>query len=374
MKLKSILTGLLTSASLFAFSQATIVDSIISDGIYRSYRVYVPAAYTGSTARPLVFDFHGYTSNAQEEQFYSNFMPIADTANFLVVYPQGTSIGGQPYWNAGQGGVPANDLLFVSSLLDTIKAHYNIDDNSVYSCGMSNGGFMSHSLACELNDKIAAIASVTGTIFTPQYLSCVPNRAVPVMQIHGTADAVVPYIGQVGVESVETAVNYWVENNNCNTTPVFTNVPNTNLLDGCTAEHYVYTGGDNNTSCELYKVIGGGHTWPGALFTIGVTNQDFNASLKIWLFFKKYKLNQLVGLNEEVQENNVSIYPNPSKSIIYIKTPEGVDTNTKIVDINGKIVAESKERQLGIDLLPAGVYSVLISTKNGRIAKRLVKY
>lgn len=372
MKLKHILTGLLTSASLFVFSQATIVDSIVSNGIYRSYRVYVPAAYTGSTARPLVFDLHGYTSNAQEQQFYSNFMPIADTANFLVVYPQGTSIGGQPYWNAGQGG--ASDLLFISDLIDTLKNNYNVDENSVYSCGMSNGGFMSHSLACELNDKIAAIASVTGSMFTQQYQSCVPNRAVPIMQISGTADAVVPYIGQVGVEHIDTVVKYWVENNNCNPSAQFTNVPNTNMLDGCTAEHYVYSGGDNGSTCELYKIVGGGHTWPGALFNVGVTNQDFNASLKIWLFFKKYKLNQLVGIKEEVEENNISIYPNPSKSLIYIKTPEGVEVNTKIVDINGKIVVESKGHQITIDLLPAGVYSVLISTKNGRVAKRLVKY
>lgn len=371
MNIKSILTGLLTSASLFAFSQTTIIDSIVSDGIYRSYRIYVPAAYTGASARPLIFDFHGYTSNAQQEQLYSNFMPIADTANFLVVYPQGTSIGGQPYWNAGQGG--ANDLLFVSSLLDTLKNHYNIDDNSVYSCGMSNGGFMSHSLACTFNDKIAAIASVTGTMFTQQYQSCVPNRAVPIMQISGTADATVPYIGQVGVEPVETVVNYWVENNNCNQSAQFTNVPNTNMLDGCTAEHYVYAGGDNGSSCELYKIIGGGHTWPGALFTIGVTNQDFNASLQIWLFFKKYKLNQLVGIKENSQANQIFIYPNPSKSTICIKGVESNNVNIKIADINGKIMLESKECQLSIDMLPAGVYSVFITTKTGSTTKRLVK-
>ena len=96
-------------------------------------------------------------------------------------------------------------------------------------------------------------------------------------------------------------------------------------------------------------------------------------NFEIWLFFKKYKLNQLVGIKEEAQENNISIYPNPSKSIVYIKTPEGVNVNTQIVDIKGKIVVESKEHQLSIDLLPAGVYSVLISTKSGRVAKRLIK-
>lgn len=371
MKIKIILTGLLLQTSLFLFSQTTVVDSIISNGIPRSYRLYIPAAYNGSADWPLVFDLHGYTSNAYQEQFYSNFMPIADTAHFLVVYPQGTTMGGQAYWNAGQGG-SANDALFISDLIDTLRANYAIDANSIYSCGMSNGGYMSHSLACVLNDKIAAIASVTGSMFSPQYLSCNPGRPVPAMQISGTGDATVPYLGGPGTLHIDTVVKYWVNHNNCNTTPAFSNVPNTSLTDGCTAEHYVYSGGANGSSVELYRVINGGHTWPGSPFIVGITNQDFNASLKIWLFFKKYKLSQFTGVEENKNDAGIVIYPNPADNTLIIN---GMDKNTTAVvyDLNGKKMMELNTEQPDISELPKGVYSVVLKHNNQLTIKRLIK-
>lgn len=370
MKIKIFLTGLFIQTSLFVFSQTTVVDSIFSGGIYRSYRLYIPAAYTGATDWPLVFDLHGYTSNASQQQYYSNFMPIADTAHFLVAYPQGTTSNGQPYWNAGQGG--ANDALFISDLINTLTGNYSVDASSIYSCGMSNGGYMSHSLACVLNDKIAAIASVTGSMFTTQYISCNPGRPVPVMQISGTADATVPYIGAIGTLHVDTVVQYWVLNNNCNTTPAFSNVPNTSFTDGCTAEHYVYSGGTNGATCELYKIIGGGHTWPGAPFIVGITNQDFNASLKIWLFFKKYKLSQFTGLREAQNESDITIYPNPATSSITIK---GMDKNTTavVMDLNGKRMMETTSTELDITTLPKGIYSLLLTSGKQLIIRKLVK-
>lgn len=358
--------------SLFLFSQTTVVDSIVSGGIYRSYRLYIPAAYTGASDWPLVFDLHGFTSNASQQQYYSNFMPIADTAHFLVVYPQGTTVGGQPYWNAGQGGGGVNDALFISDLINTLTGNYAIDASSIYSCGMSNGGYMSHSLACVLNDKIAAIASVTGSMFTAQYISCNPGRPVPVMQISGTADATVPYIGAVGTLHVDTVVKYWVMNNNCNTTSAFSNVPNTSFTDGCTAEHYVYSGGTNGATCELYKIIGGGHTWPGSPFIVGVTNQDFNASLKIWLFFKKYKLNQFTDIQEAGNEPGITIYPNPATSSVTIK---GMAKNTTAVvfDLNGKLMMETDSGELDISELPQGIYSIVLTSDKEVITRKLVK-
>lgn len=370
-KIKLILTGLFLQTSLFVFAQTTVVDSIISNGIHRSYRIYIPASYNGNTAFPLVFDLHGYTSNASQQQLYSNFMPIADTANFLVVYPQGTSLGGQPYWNAGQGG--ASDIQFISELIDTLKNNYTIDANSIYSCGMSNGGYMSYTLACTLNDKIVAVASVTGSMFTTQYNTCNPNRAVPTMQISGTADATVPYMGGTGTMHIDSVVKYWVENNNCNASAQFTNVPNTNLFDGCTAEHYVYSGGDNGSSCELYKINGGGHTWPGSPFTVGVTNQDFNASLKIWLFFKKYKRNQFVGINETVNTTTINIYPNPSTSVLNIEALDNTTTTAIIYDLNGKKLVETTNKQIDVSQFPQGVYSVVLISGNYRTLKKMVK-
>lgn len=369
--MKKLLLSIFILFTIIASAQTTVIDSIFSGGIYRNYRIYIPAAYTGTTARPLVFDLHGYTSNASAEQAYSNFMPIADTANVIFVYPNGTLDGSsQPYWNAGFG-TAIDDIGFISNLIDTLSTQYNIDLDMVYSCGMSNGGYMSHTLACELNNKIAAIASVTGSMTTYQNSICVPNRPVPVMQISGTADGTVSYSGGAGSMGIDALVNYWVTNNSCNPTPIFTNVPNTSTTDGCTAEHYLYNGGTDGATCEKYKIIGGGHTWPGSPFIIGTTNQDFNASEKIWLFFRKYKLSSLTGINDLQNADKINLYPNPATNIVNI---EGSNVTSIIIyDINGRAVLETIQKQIDISALGKGVYSVVVISNKNRSVKKLVK-
>jgi polyhydroxybutyrate depolymerase len=368
--MKKLLLAAFILLSSNAVAQTTIIDSIFCGGIYRNYRIYVPAAYTGASSRPLIFDLHGYTSSASAEQSYSNFKPIADTADIIMVYPNGTLLSGQPYWNAGFGpGV--DDIQFISNLIDTLFTQYNIDHQMVYSCGMSNGGYMSHTLACALNTKIAAVASVTGTMSTLQYSTCTPNRPVPVMQMSGTADPTVTYTGSAGSLAIDTVVKYWVLNNNCNPVPVYTAVPNINLTDGCTAEHYVYNGGDMGSSVEFYKIIGGGHTWPGSPYIIGVTNEDFNGSAEIWRFFRKYKLNQFLGINELETAANISLFPNPAINSVSI-VGENI-SSVSIFDINGKLVLETKEKQINISALAKGVYSVAVISENHRIVKKLVK-
>lgn len=379
-KIKYLFLGLLISTSLFLSAQVTVVDSIYSGGLWRSYRLYIPTAYNGTSARPLVLNLHGYTSNALNQQLYSNFMGIADTANFLMVYPQGTLYSGQPYWNAGISGTGVNDIQFLSELVDSISAHYNIDANCVYSTGMSNGGYMSHTLACSLNNKIAAIASVTGSMFTTQYLTCNPTRAVPVIQISGNADATVPYSGSISSLHIDTLVKYWAVNNQCNLTPQFANVPNVNLTDGCTAEHYVYANGTNGASVELYKIIGGGHTWPGSPFVAGVTNQDFKASEKIWLFFRKYKLNQLTNVTDAVKNvASFEVYPNPVSEILSIQMNEPIDSKTaflSIFDVTGKSIIQEKigSQIIKVDLsnYSAGIYFVQIMNDGMQLTKKII--
>ena len=137
--MKKTLLSLILISTLFAVkAQTTVIDSIYVGGQYRSYRLYVPAIYTGATARPLILNLHGYTSNAQQQQLYSNFMPIADTANFLMVYPNGTYSSGQRFWNAGLSSALVNDIAFLSALIDSLDLTYNINLNRVYSTGLSN--------------------------------------------------------------------------------------------------------------------------------------------------------------------------------------------------------------------------------------------
>lgn len=370
-KIKFLLAGLLFSTSLFVSAQTTVIDSIVSGGIYRNYRLYVPAAYNGSTAWPLVFDLHGYTSSASSEQLYSNFMPIADTAHFLVVYPNGTLLSGQPYWNAGISASGVNDVQFISDLIDSLSASYNIDANSVYSCGMSNGGYMSHTLACALNHRIAAIASVTGSMFVTQRATCVPNRPVPVMQISGNADPTVPYTGSASSLSIDSVVHYWVNNDHCSASPVFNAVPDINTTDGCTAEHYVYNGGDLGSTVEFYKIIGGGHTWPGSVFVIGVTNEDFKASEKIWIFFRKYHLNQFVGIEEPNGDRSISVYPNPGTGNFTVKV-DGLK-QVEVMNLQGQRIYSGNSSNVDISNQASGIYFLKVLTTKGTFVQKLIK-
>lgn len=370
---KTLLSFLFTFSFLISQSQTTVVDSIFVGGQYRSYRLYVPAIYNGTTARPLILNLHGYTSNASQQQLYSNFAPIADTANFLMVFPNGTFSSGQRFWNAGMSTALVNDIAFLSALIDSLDLMYNINLDRVYSTGMSNGGFMSHTLACELSNRITAIASVTGSIFTTQYGSfCHPTRPVPVMQVHGTSDPTVPYAGASTMMPIDSVIKYWVTKNNCNPTPTFSNVPNTSVTDGCTAEHYQYSGGTNGSTVELYKIIGGYHTWPGFPFGGLGTNLDINASKEIWRFFNKYKLSSLTAINEnEALSKSLVLYPNPANSILRFNLENETSIAIEVSDVLGKIVLSENTHtnSILVENLKSGIYFLTIKIQSGAVAK-----
>jgi polyhydroxybutyrate depolymerase len=369
--------SLLVLAGFFVSAQTgtTIVDSINSSSIYRTYRLYKPLSYTGSQAYPLVINLHGYTSNSFAQQYYGNFMPIADTAKFLIVHPQGTKdASNQPYWNAGISSAGANDLLFISQLIDSLKAIYNIDPNAIYSTGLSNGGFMSNYLACNLSNKIAAIAGVAGTMFTTFNFTCNPGRPVPAMHIHGTADGTVPYGGNPQEIAVDTLMKLWRIKNNCSAIPTTSAVPNINTGDGCAADHFLWSGGTLGATNELYRVNGGGHTWPGATTIIGVTNQDFNASIEIWRFFRKNKLNMFTtGINEfGVAGSEFVVSPNPTTEYISIKAEK--EFTASIFDILGKeVVTKTNSNTIDISSLNSGIYFLRINSQGNWFTKKIIK-
>ncbi len=365
--------NILTLLSLFVFAiltnaQTTLIDTIISGGIPRTYRLYVPAIYNASNPAPLIINMHGYTSNATQQQSYTNFKPIADTAGFIMVYPQGTvDNNGYTFWNAGIGNGGVDDIGFLSHLIDSLKSKYNINLNRVYSTGFSMGGFMSHILAIALSDRIAAIASVSGTFFTNQY-PYTATQAVPVMQIHGTADGTVPFTGGSGMVAVDNTVKFWVNSDHCDTTPVFTAVPDVNAGDGCTAEHYVYNNGDNGSTVEFYKIVGGDHTWPGA-YNIGkVTNQDMSASKEIWRFFNHYSLTTAIKENDNNSGNTILIYPNPAAENMTVQFENRNYHSADITVYNAigqRVITQScingmPSVSLNTASLPAGIYSMQV--------------
>ena len=324
-----VLASILLSFS--CFSQQTINGTIVHDGIVRTYKLYVPAIYSGNTAVPLLFNFHGYTSNSNEQMFYGDFRNIADTANFLVVHPQGTLDNtNTTHFNVGWGASTVDDVGFTEALLNSLSAAYSIDQNRIYAVGMSNGGFMSFRLACDLSAKIAAVGSVTGSMLPSTLVNCNATHQMPVIQIHGTTDPTVPYNGSAGwTASVTNVLNHWATFNNCSPVPTIVNVPNTNLSDGSTVEKYTYDNGDNCSQVVHFKVTNGQHTWPGSIFNLAGTNYDFNASVQIWNFLSKYNIFGLISCNpvqveEQFDSVDFQVFPNPSnKSIrVDIKTAE----------------------------------------------------
>lgn len=365
----------ITFISSLAFGQVTVSNSFMHGGVSRSYIVYVPANYSASTPVPVLFNFHGYSSNASQQLFYGDFRAIADTAGFLIVLPQGTNDGtGTSHFNVGWGGSSVDDVAFTSALLDTLINDYAVDETRVYSTGMSNGGFMSFHLACNLSDRIAAIGSVTGSMVAATQANCNAQHPTPVIQIHGTSDPTVPYNGQAGLSvSIPTVLTHWSDYNNCDVTAIVTPIPNTNTTDGSTVEKVEYLNGDNCTEVVHYKIIGGGHTWPGSAINLGNTNYDINASLEIWKFVSQYDINgkincQPVGVEELT--TTIGVYPNPATEKLFVSGVEN-DSNYQIYSMDGRMVKSGIVGHSIIELndLEANIYFISIDGKTIKFIK-----
>lgn len=374
--IKKDMKHLLSLVFVFLFSQAvtnaqqTITGSFEFDGLNRTYRLYVPSSYNAAESAPLVINLHGYGSNNIEQEVYGDFRPIADTAGFLVVHPNGTPDNFNiMHWNTF-GTSNVDDVGFLSALIDTLSANFNIHSDRVYSTGMSNGGFMSFSLACSLSDRIAAIASVTGSMTSAQFSNCSPIRPVPVMQIHGTADATVPYGGNAFFVPVQAVLDFWVDHNNCTTTPFITDVPDIDPDDNCTAEHYLYPYGDNGSVVEHYKILGGGHSWPGAPININITNMDFSASEEIWRFFSQYDLDGLVTNIDDLATKGLSlrIGPNPANGKVWLEMKSMGEAQIIIMNSHGVQIDAftTHQKKFSVNLPSNGLYFFTF-LQNGKI-------
>jgi polyhydroxybutyrate depolymerase len=278
--------------------QNSTTDQIIKgnfdfEDISRNYMVFLPKNYSGKTNFPLVINLHAYSYNAQMEMEYTKMNLVADTAGFIIVYPNGKN-----NWNSGIGVNPSyptpnyNDVGFINALIDTLIKHYpNIDLDRIYACGFSNGGIMAYKLACQLSNRIAAVASVSGVMAESFANNCNTPRALPVLHIHGTKDNIAPLDGVTGCYSVDQTLNFWSDANSCGSASAVL-LPDLIPTDGCTVEKTTYSDSSNECKVVFYKVIDGGHSWPGAVENYswsGKTNMDINASAEIWKFFKNYK-------------------------------------------------------------------------------------
>ena len=264
-------------------ASGTTTHTLEWDGSSRSYSVHVPPSYSAATPLPVVFVFHGFTETASLIELISGMTPLAEARGYIVVYAEGLFTS----WNAGaccgsSGTLGVDDIGFVGAMLAEIESTYCIDPARIYASGFSNGGMLSHRIACEMSDTFAAIGAVSGTIAVAD---CAPNRPIPVSSFHGTADLVVPYNGGFsGGASVPDTIAGWVARNGCTTTAT--------TFDQGDASCETHGGCDAGADVVLCTLEGGGHQWPGGVSAgpNGIINMDISASSALLDFFDQHPM------------------------------------------------------------------------------------
>lgn len=296
------------------------------DGLKRVYIVHVPEEYDNNSKTPLVIAFHGGGGNAISSPEYFGLNLKSDKEGFIVVYPEGT--GKQilwktfAVWNAGRCCGSAmrdnvDDVGFIDAMIDKLKAEFNIDEKRVFATGMSNGAQMVYRLACELPDKIAAIAPV-GSHGT--FDNCRPARPVPVLHIQGKVDPCSLYDGGVCGRCVagfwrKIGIPVQEDTRECISIPGY--IDGWRTRNGCSEKMNVtfqnkgaicvtYEDCQQNADVTLCTVDGLGHNWPGQKTygieacntnpdgkicnawkdSVGPLSQDLSANDIIWEYFE----------------------------------------------------------------------------------------
>jgi polyhydroxybutyrate depolymerase len=222
---------------------------------------------------------------------WQNFRPLADRDKFIVVCP-----ASKHGWQDSKDVGKIDDVKFIDQLVDYIVKTYHANVNRVYVTGISKGGFMTARLACQLSNRIAAIAIVAATLDSNEGYA--PLYPMPMLFIHGTKDPIVSYKGGSlfgrAIYSHPDIIKKWVAIDNCNPKPIITNIPD-KAGDGTTIIKEEYINPVTQMQVIGYTVYNGGHTWPGGNqylpgIIIGKTTRNLNACQAIWEFFKPYKL------------------------------------------------------------------------------------
>lgn len=370
-----------TSFISVSHAQSYTSETIQYDGETREYEIYVPAIYDGTTAVPLIFNFHGGSGTMADQITTADLSPFADTANFIAVYPQALpdpNDGGSTNW-IHKDPTTVDDVFFIDALIDSISNSYQINPNRIYACGYSLGGEFTLSLGCRLNSRIAAIGVVARTMQTYTYNNCSPVHPTGVMTILGTADGISDYngvwfMGEQYYVSAAEMHNFWAIQNNCDTNAVTTNIPDINTSDGSTVERNAWSTTTGCAYVEELKVIGGGHDWPGSF-----GNMDIDATQEIWQFVSRYDLNGLIGCTTASTNENISpnkdykVYPNPFENELNIEMGLAENKKYRIYNTIGEMVLSgnlnSDITTIDLSSLPPNIYVLSFENQSIKLIK-----
>jgi polyhydroxybutyrate depolymerase len=275
-------------------------------GLQRDYIYYIPAKAPVKPL-PLILVLHGGTGKPEgmEKLTFNRFNELADQDPAIIVYPAGIDHN----WNDGREDVSStafkeniDDVGFISKLIDEMVQIENADPHRVYVTGISNGAIMANRLACELSDKIAAIAPVSGSMPVNLPAVCSPKYPVSVLMINGDKDPLVPFEGGTvhffnrkrgQIISAPQTAAHWAQMDRCLGNPVTVALPVKDPQDPTRVDRITYPSAKNGAEVFLFVIHGGGHTWPDGLrylgeWAVGKVSHQLAATDLIWDFFKRH--------------------------------------------------------------------------------------
>ena len=295
---------------LLSFFHSSVLVSeqrmVIHEGVEREYIIHVPENLNQDS--PIVFVIHGYTGSAEGIAAYTGMNNIAEREGFIAVYPQGTiDSNGNTFFNVGyefNDDSPINDVSFIRELVRSISQEFNLKRKKAFATGMSNGGDMSYLLACTSSDLFKAVAPVAGVLMKGLKDSCELSSPVPIFEIHGTADKISLFEGDLNNEGgwgayydLPSTIDFFAERYQLTNKSVkqMTSKESGADYDIFFERHW---SDDLEEEVWMYRIEDGRHVWPGiklnwwnnplAWFYFGSGNEDINASEEVWAFFKKY--------------------------------------------------------------------------------------
>ena len=381
-----ILIGFLFSFNSNLFSQVFDgFQTINHNQIDRRFYLYVPNNYSANIPIPVLFNFHGGGGDPISYMNYTSDMRgLAEANNFILIYPEAIAdpnTGSISWIDKATNGAPRDEILFIESIINSVSSNYSVDLDRIYACGYSEGGIFSYELACRLNNYIAGIASVSGSMLTESersnlgFSNCSPQHPTAIMLIPGTNDSNAHSLYQGcclgwGLDSyylsVDQITDYWTNYNTTDNNPSVSDVSNTNTSDGSTVQRKIWSNGQGGVEVQELKIIGGEHEWPG---TSG--NMDINANNEIWQFLSKFdKKGMIDNLDFEDFQRTISVTPNPFNDYFII---EGVENDLiELYDLNGRIVqSKFNDNVFETESLKRGVYIIVLKGEN--ISFKLVK-
>ncbi len=270
---------------------------LTNQGKLRTYYMYTPKSYNPKHAMSLVLMFHGDNGSGNSIAKISRFNNLAEVFGFIAVYPNGLD----HQWSfTGHVKQKVDDISFVAALIGHIEQIRNINTRKIYATGFSQGGILTQALACKLPNKIAAFASVAGSLSARFARSCQPTVSISMMMINGTNDLSVHYHGdpitqKEALVSIPETINFWRRHDQCTSSSQSQHLAPTKSHNHLGVKTFRYSGCRNGSEVLQFAVVNGGHFWPGGASTDPKLNRlniqlGFNASKAIWSFFQHHSL------------------------------------------------------------------------------------